>query len=75
MANKEQEALIVTERAVFRIVSDGLELIEVAPGIDPRTQVLELMAFAPVRIADPLPRMDARFLMSGAMAKPERISA
>ena len=75
VANKGQEALIVTERAVFRIAPDGLELIEVAPGIDPRSQVLDLMAFAPIRIADPLPRMDVRFLMSGALAKPERISA
>lgn len=57
--DRQQEALIVTERAVFRVAPDGLELIEIAPGIDLHTQVLDLMAFAPVRIADPLPRMDA----------------
>ncbi|MEE4111017.1 MAG: CoA-transferase [Halieaceae bacterium] len=57
--DRNQEALIVTERAVFRVAPDGLELIEIAPGIDLQTQVLDLMAFAPVRIADPVPRMDA----------------
>lgn len=53
-----QEALIVTERAVFRCAADGLELIEIAPGIDLQSQVLDLMDFAPVRISDPLPLMD-----------------
>ncbi|MGV0876209.1 CoA-transferase [Martelella sp. FLE1502] len=55
-----QEALIVTERAVFRCAADGLELIEIAPGIDLQSQVLDLMDFAPVRIRDPLPLMDER---------------
>jgi propionate CoA-transferase len=42
-----QEVLYVTERAVFRLTSGGLELLEVAPGIDRRTQVLDQMEFAP----------------------------
>lgn len=53
-----QEALIITERAVFRVEADGLVLIEVAEGIDVRRDILDLMAFAPVRILDPLPRME-----------------
>lgn len=57
--DRGQEALIVTERAVFRCVADGLELIEIAPGIDLQTQVLDLMDFRPIRIANPLPEMDA----------------
>ena len=58
VAMRGQEAMIVTERAVFRVREDGLELIEIAPGIDLQTQVLDLMDFAPVAIADPLPLMD-----------------
>lgn len=42
-----QQVLYVTERAVFRLVEEGLELIEVAPGIDVESQVLALMAVRP----------------------------
>lgn len=55
--DRGQQAMIVTERAVFNIAEDGLELTEIAPGIDLQTQVLDLMDFAPARIADPLPIM------------------
>jgi propionate CoA-transferase len=54
-----QQALIVTERAVFRVAGDGLELIEIAPGVDLRVHILDQMDFSPVRIADPLPLMDS----------------
>jgi propionate CoA-transferase len=43
-----QEVRYVTERAVFRLTNGGLELIEVAPGIDVKTQVLDLMNFRPL---------------------------
>lgn len=59
VAKRGQSALIVTERAVFRCAADGLELIEIAPGVDLQAQVLDLMEFQPVRIADPLPLMAA----------------
>ncbi len=55
---KGQEALIITERAVFRVETDGLVLAEVAEGVDVRRDILELMDFQPVRILDPLPRME-----------------
>ncbi len=60
---RDQRSLIVTERAVFRCAEDGLELIEIAPGIDLQTQVLDLMEFSPVRIADPLPVMQQRHFL------------
>jgi propionate CoA-transferase len=43
-----QDVLYITERAVFRLVDQGLELIEVAPGIDMAAEVLGRMPFAPV---------------------------
>ncbi len=53
-----QTAHIVTERAVFAVAAEGLALLEVAPGIDPKTQVLDLMEFAPVIVPDRIPLMD-----------------
>jgi propionate CoA-transferase len=51
-----QEVLYVTERAVFRLGDAGLELAEVAPGIDPRAQVLGLLPFVPrVAALRPMP--------------------
>jgi len=51
-----QEVLYVTERAVFRLIEGGLELIELAPGIDLRDQVLDMMPFQPVvRSVRPMP--------------------
>lgn len=44
---KGQEVLYVTERAVFRLIKDGLELIEVAPGIDVERDIIANMAFRP----------------------------
>lgn len=43
-----RKVLYVTERAVFRLTSAGLELIELAPGIDLQKQVLDLMEFKPI---------------------------
>ncbi len=43
-----QVALFVTERAVFRVGPRGLELIEIAPGLDPERDVISKMGFRPV---------------------------
>lgn len=45
-----QEVWFVTERAVFRLIPDGLELVEVATGCDIERDVLSLIPF-PVRVA------------------------
>ncbi|MEQ8934154.1 MAG: CoA-transferase [Silicimonas sp.] len=55
-----QEALYVTERAVFRLSPNGIELIEIAPGVDLQRDILDRMDFAPV-IRDPKPMPEAVF--------------
>ena len=54
-----QQVLYVTERAVFRLAAEGVELIEVAPGIDLHRDVLAHMQFRPILRAAPRP-MPAR---------------
>ena len=43
-----QNVVFVTERAVFHLAAEGIELVEVAPGIDIRTQILQQMEFPPI---------------------------
>jgi len=45
---KEQKVLFVTERAVLQICEEGLELIEIAPGIDLELDILAHMEFVPI---------------------------
>jgi acyl CoA:acetate/3-ketoacid CoA transferase len=56
----------VTERAVFRLTDDGVELCEVAPGIDVDRDVLAQMAFVP-KLAAELRLMDERIFRPGPM--------
>jgi propionate CoA-transferase len=58
-AQEGRIAVFVTERAVFRLTEEGLELTEIAPGLDVETDVVRHMAFQP-RIATNLLPMDSR---------------
>lgn len=57
-AEKRQQVTYVTERAVFHRRDDGLELAEIAPGVDLQRDVLDLIPF-PMRVARDLVTMDA----------------
>jgi propionate CoA-transferase len=61
-----QTVLYITERCVFRLVQAGLEVIEIAPGIDLERDVLAQMRFHPV-VSPDLRLMDGRIFRSGAM--------
>jgi propionate CoA-transferase len=60
-----QEVLYVTERAVFRLMEQGIALIETAPGIDIRQDILERMDFAPFIPTDPTVMPSAHFSAHG----------
>ncbi len=47
-----QDVLYITERAVFRLTSDGIVLIEVAPGINPERDVFAQLDFRPKIASD-----------------------
>jgi acyl CoA:acetate/3-ketoacid CoA transferase len=54
-----QEVIYVTERCVLRLGSEGLEVIEIAPGIDLQRDVLERTG-TPLRVAKDLKVTDER---------------
>ena len=64
-AKRGQPVLYVTERCVFELTHDGLELTEVAPGIDIERDILARMAFRPIIRRDPSV-MDAAHILARA---------
>lgn len=67
-----QEVVYVTERAVFQGGHDGLELIEIAQGVDLERDVLAQMGFRP-RISPALHDMDARLFLEQPMGLRDEI--
>ena len=74
---KSQPVIYVTERCVFQLTPGGLELIEVAPGIDIERDILAHMDFKPI-INKPVP-MDRAHLhrradgAAGRSAEPQAL--
>ena len=61
-----QPVLYVTERCVFQLTPDGLELIEIAPGMDLEKDVLAHIGFEPIICGEPK-LMDARIFAAEPM--------
>lgn len=55
-----QSVMYVTERCVFRLTAAGLELTEIAPGVDLESDVLRHMGFKPI-VRKPVPMHAAIF--------------
>ncbi len=66
-----QPVLYVTERCVFRLTERGMELAEVAPGIDIDRDILAHMDFAP--IVEHPEQMDEAIFLNEAMNLRERM--
>jgi len=64
--SKGQKVLYITERCVFSLSQKGMELLEIAPGIDLEKDILDHMSFRPV-IGENLRLMDKRIF------RPERM--
>lgn len=66
-AKRGQHVVYITERCVFVLTEAGLELTEIAPGIDLQKDILEQMDFTPI-IKGTLRLMDRRIFLDAPMA-------
>ena len=63
---KRQTVNYITERAVFNLTAAGVELAEIAPGVDLQKDILNLMDFKPI-IREPLLTMDSAIFKAALM--------
>lgn len=61
-----QTVLYITERCVFQLTTEGLALIEIAPGLELEKDILAHMDFKPI-ISEQLVGMDSRVFRDGLM--------
>ncbi len=66
-ADHKTKILYITERAVFALTKNGLELREIAPGIDLQKDILDQMDFMPI-ISPEIKLMDARIFSEQLMS-------
>jgi propionate CoA-transferase len=69
---KNQSVLYVTERCVFSLAQQGMELIEIAPGIDVKKGILPWMDFKPI-VKEPICLMDERIFKPEPMGLREEL--
>ena len=62
---KGQPVLYITERAVFKLTPEGVELTEIAPGVDLQKDILDQMDFKP--IMKDVKTMDGRIFRDALM--------
>jgi propionate CoA-transferase len=62
-----KSVLYITERCVFKLSAEGLELIEIAPGVDLQKDILNKMEFRPIMHSEPK-LMDARIFTDAPMS-------
>lgn len=62
---KGQPVLYITERAVFQLTPEGVELTEIAPGVDLQKDILDQMDFKP--IMKDVKTMDGRIFRDALM--------
>ncbi|PKO34072.1 MAG: acyl CoA:acetate/3-ketoacid CoA transferase [Betaproteobacteria bacterium HGW-Betaproteobacteria-7] len=68
-----KDVVYITERCVFQLTAEGLELTEIAPGVDLQRDILDKMAFRPLLRGEPK-LMDPRIFAEAPMSiRPEML--
>ncbi len=71
-AKSGRKILYITERCVFQLGEEGLELTEIAPGVDLQKDILDLLPFRPVMRRPPR-LMDERIFGPGLVGLKEEL--
>lgn len=74
-ARRGKSVIYITERCVFQLTTQGLQLIEIAPGVDLQRDILDKMAFQPIIDGQPA-LMDERIFREEPMGiRPELLES